>query len=64
MSFKLVGIGEVLWDLLPAGPQLGMATIDLQIRRSCSTCRSCPHGAYFWWAITSLIVIGFTGLSS
>jgi fructokinase len=25
MSFKLVGIGEVLWDLLPAGPQLGGA---------------------------------------
>ena len=23
--FKLVGIGEVLWDLLPAGPQLGGA---------------------------------------
>jgi len=25
MSFKIVGIGEVLWDLLPAGPQLGGA---------------------------------------
>ena len=25
MSFRLVGIGEVLWDLLPAGPQLGGA---------------------------------------
>ena len=25
MSFKLVGIGEVLWDLLPAGRQLGGA---------------------------------------
>jgi fructokinase len=25
MSFKVVGIGEVLWDLLPAGPQLGGA---------------------------------------
>jgi fructokinase len=24
-AFKLVGIGEVLWDLLPAGPQLGGA---------------------------------------
>src|SRR4030095_1380589 len=25
MSFKLIGIGEVLWDLLPTGPQLGGA---------------------------------------
>ena len=25
MSFKIVGIGEVLWDLLPDGPQLGGA---------------------------------------
>jgi fructokinase len=25
MSFRLVGIGEVLWDLLPTGPQLGGA---------------------------------------
>jgi fructokinase len=25
MSFRLVGIGEALWDLLPAGPQLGGA---------------------------------------
>ena len=25
MSFKVIGIGEVLWDLLPAGPQLGGA---------------------------------------
>jgi fructokinase len=25
MRFKIVGIGEVLWDLLPAGPQLGGA---------------------------------------
>ncbi len=25
MSFKLVDIGEVLWDLLRAGPQLGGA---------------------------------------
>jgi fructokinase len=25
MSFRVVGIGEVLWDLLPAGPQLGGA---------------------------------------
>jgi fructokinase len=25
MSFRLIGIGEVLWDLLPAGPQLGGA---------------------------------------
>ena len=25
MSFKLIGIGEVLWDLLPSGPQLGGA---------------------------------------
>ena len=25
MRFKVVGIGEVLWDLLPAGPQLGGA---------------------------------------
>ena len=25
MSFKVVGIGEVLWDLLPTGPQLGGA---------------------------------------
>jgi len=25
MSFKIVGLGEVLWDLLPSGPQLGGA---------------------------------------
>jgi fructokinase len=25
MSFKIVGIGEVLWDLLPTGPELGGA---------------------------------------
>jgi len=25
MSFKVIGLGEVLWDLLPAGPQLGGA---------------------------------------
>jgi fructokinase len=25
MSFKIIGIGEVLWDLLPSGPQLGGA---------------------------------------
>ena len=25
MSFKVIGVGEVLWDLLPSGPQLGGA---------------------------------------
>lgn len=25
MSFKIVGVGEALWDLLPAGPELGGA---------------------------------------
>ena len=25
MSFKVIGIGEVLWDLMPAGKQLGGA---------------------------------------
>src|SRR5271170_4195968 len=25
MSFSVIGIGEVLWDLLPAGPQIGGA---------------------------------------
>ncbi len=25
MNFKVVGVGEVLWDLLPEGPQLGGA---------------------------------------
>jgi fructokinase len=25
MSFSVVGIGEVLWDFLPGGPQLGGA---------------------------------------
>jgi fructokinase len=25
MNFKVIGIGEVLWDLLPSGPQLGGA---------------------------------------
>jgi fructokinase len=25
MSFKIIGIGEVLWDLLPTGPQIGGA---------------------------------------
>src|SRR5437899_2190849 len=25
MSFRIVGIGEVLWDMLPTGPQLGGA---------------------------------------
>jgi len=25
MNFKIIGIGEILWDLLPSGPQLGGA---------------------------------------
>jgi hypothetical protein len=25
MSFRIIGIGEVLWDLLPDGPQMGGA---------------------------------------
>ncbi len=25
MTFTVVGLGEVLWDVLPAGPQLGGA---------------------------------------
>lgn len=25
MSFKVIGVGEVLWDLLPSGPQMGGA---------------------------------------
>ena len=25
MSFKVIGIGEVLWDLLPGGKQIGGA---------------------------------------
>jgi fructokinase len=25
MGFNVIGIGEVLWDLLPSGPQLGGA---------------------------------------
>ena len=28
MSFKVAGIGEVLWDLLPSGPQLGGAPVN------------------------------------
>ncbi len=28
MSFKVIGIGEVLWDLLPSGPQLGGAPVN------------------------------------
>lgn len=38
MAFKLVGIGEVLWDLLPAGPQLGGAPANF-------TCHACALGA-------------------
>lgn len=28
MNFKVIGIGEVLWDLLPSGPQLGGAPLN------------------------------------
>jgi fructokinase len=28
MSFTVIGIGEVLWDLLPTGPQLGGAPVN------------------------------------
>lgn len=28
MSFKVIGVGEVLWDLLPSGPQLGGAPVN------------------------------------
>ena len=31
MNFKVIGIGEVLWDLLPSGPQLGGAPANFAI---------------------------------
>jgi fructokinase len=38
MSFSVVGIGEVLWDLLPGGPQLGGAPANF-------ACHACALGA-------------------
>ncbi|HUR45088.1 MAG TPA: carbohydrate kinase [Candidatus Saccharimonadales bacterium] len=34
MKFKLVGIGEVLWDLLPTGPQMGGAPANFAYHAS------------------------------
>jgi len=34
VSFKLVGIGEVLWDLLPTGPQMGGAPANFAYHAS------------------------------
>jgi fructokinase len=34
MSFRVIGIGEVLWDLLPSGPQLGGAPANFAYHAS------------------------------
>jgi len=34
MSFKVIGLGEVLWDLLPSGPQLGGAPANFACHAS------------------------------
>jgi fructokinase len=34
MSFKILGVGEVLWDLLPSGPQLGGAPANFACHAS------------------------------
>ena len=30
VTFRVVGLGEVLWDLLPSGPQLGGAPANFE----------------------------------
>jgi fructokinase len=34
MGFNVIGIGEVLWDLLPSGPQLGGAPANFAYHAS------------------------------
>jgi fructokinase len=41
MSFKIVGIGEVLWDLLPAGPQLGGAPANFSYHAHALGAQAC-----------------------
>lgn len=41
MSFKIVGIGEVLWDLLPDGPQLGGAPANFAYHAHALGAHSC-----------------------
>jgi fructokinase len=41
MSYKIVGIGEVLWDLLPSGPQLGGAPANFACHAHALGARAC-----------------------
>jgi fructokinase len=41
MRFKIIGIGEVLWDLLPAGPQLGGAPANFACHARALGARAC-----------------------
>jgi fructokinase len=41
MRFKIVGIGEVLWDLLPAGPQLGGAPANFAYHANALGAHAC-----------------------
>jgi len=41
MSFSVVGIGEVLWDLLPSGPQLGGAPANFAFHAQSLGAESC-----------------------
>jgi fructokinase len=41
MSFKIVGIGEVLWDLLPSGSQLGGAPANFAYHAHALGARTC-----------------------
>lgn len=38
-TFKVVGIGELLWDLLPQGKQLGGAPFNFAIHAFCAGCQ-------------------------
>lgn len=41
MRFKVIGIGEVLWDLLPTGPQLGGAPANFAYHAQALGARAC-----------------------
>jgi fructokinase len=41
MSFKVIGIGEVLWDLFPSGPQLGGAPANFAWHAQALGARAC-----------------------
>ena len=39
-TFTIAGVGELLWDLLPSGKQLGGATLNFAFHAAQFGCRS------------------------